>query len=135
MLSFFDHIMDFSGLSFHDLAKLAGELVDVGLPPKVKDEGKFREWVARLISFLRLVVEKTKNEFDNRMVVLLNAALSDDQGWEAFYGLLTSLWDGVTSVYAVAPAVEVLERKTGFDAALIMEIVRKVRRIVDWFNG
>lgn len=120
----------------HISVRLALEVISqldkIGVPPSIADKDALRHWLQGLLPALSAVVEATPNEIDNHAVILVQAAIDDDEVWNALYGLLSSLASG-WNVNAArgSKSAHVLSDRMGLDLDKIMEIVKLILKFIE----
>ncbi len=119
------------------------EIMDI--PSTIKDGEAVCKWVRAVLNALEVGAKMTPISADDEAILVLQAALRDNETWAAFHSMLISQFlaeehilvgnsDGLEAAKVTAVA-EAFGKKVGIDPASIIAIVTAIIQLIKWWRA
>ena len=117
--------------------------------PNLDDSAAFRTWCGDVLGLLSALAELTKTTIDDMAAAALSKIVADDDSWDSFYTVLTSVIELVSADDADSDKVAASDidlfgesraivnataDKTGMDPVTIISLILMVARLIKWLR-
>ncbi len=107
--------------------------------PNLDDSAAFRQWCGEVTGLFSDLADMTATTVDDAAADVLAKVVADDDSWNSFYTILTSIVDLVSDddddlVKADNPDVVVMAERVGIDPVTIISLVMMAARFIKWLR-
>jgi predicted membrane protein len=141
LIAMLKSLMGMIGISLPALMELIQKIMSIGLPPDVRSEVAFREWLAKLGQVAVEISALTPIVLDDVFAKFLLSTTSNDEAWKTFYtiislffpeGALTASPPVDAAIYTDATKLcsQIDGEKLGFNPVMILSFIKLIVDII-----